>query len=310
MSRVNDALARRKAGGVLGENPATERKLVEVADELWPAERPVTPAHPEMASADILQQEFAAHPPLELALEDRRSTAGREAPEQVSVGKLVLNASIGPAFVEQYRRLAARLYLAQAEHGTRTVMVTSALVGEGKTLTASNLALTLSESYKKRVLLIDADLRRPGVHQVFQIPNLAGLNDGVRSTEERKVPVLRLTEHLSILTAGRPDPDPMSVLASERMRRVLADASRSFDWVILDTPPVALLSDAHLLASLVDTVVLVVKSASTPLRATRLAVEAVGRERIMGVVLNCADETQPMTAYEYYGGQQADIVAR
>jgi protein-tyrosine kinase len=213
-----------------------------------------------------------------------------------------LSASAGdPTATEQYRRVAGRLYLAQAEHGTRVVMVTSAMPGEGKTLTSTNVALTLAESYKRQVLLIDADLRRPWVHEMFKVPNLSGLNDGLRSAEDHKIPLLRLTDNLSILTAGRPDRDPMSVLSSDRMRRVLQEASARFDWVIIDTPPVALLTDAHLLASLVDAVVLVVQAGKTPLAAINKAVEAVGRERILGVVLNRADHATVYHAYDYYG---------
>ena len=78
-----------------------------------------------------------------------------------------------PASREQYRRLAATLHHAQAEHGLKVVMVASAVPGEGKTLTATNLALTLSESYQRRVLLIDADLRRPSLHDDVQVPNTA-----------------------------------------------------------------------------------------------------------------------------------------
>ena len=203
--------------------------------------------------------------------------------------------------VEQYRRLAARLLMAQAEKGTRLVMITSAFPAEGKTLTSANLALTLSESYKRKVLLIDGDLRRPSIHSLFRVPNVTGLNDGLQVGEDRKIPVLHYTENLSILTAGRPDSDPMSVLSGERMRRVLDEAKQQFDWVIVDTPPVALLSDAHLLSSLVDTVLLVVHSGRTPLPALKTAIQAVGRERVLGVVLNRADVRMAGAAYDYYG---------
>ncbi len=164
--------------------------------------------------------------------------------------------------VEQYRRLAARLHLAQAEHGIKVVMIASALPQEGKTLTAANLALTLSESYHRNVLLIDGDLRRPSVHEVFKIPNLTGLNDGVKSETERKVPLVHWSECLTLVTAGRPDPDPMRVLSSGRMKKVIAEAGAKFDWVIIDTPPVGLLTDASLFAAMVDTVVLVVQAAA------------------------------------------------
>jgi protein-tyrosine kinase len=209
--------------------------------------------------------------------------------------------------VEQYRRLAARLYLAQGEDRIRIVMVTSAMPGEGKTLTAANLALTLSESYRRQVLLVDADLRRPCIHELFQVPNLTGLNDGLKSDVDRKVPIIRITDHLTILTAGRPESDPMSTLASDRMRRVLEEAGSTFDWVIVDTPPVGLLSDARLMASLVDTVLLVVRAGSTPTQAIRSAADAVGRDRILGVVLNRAESNGPGAtyAYEYYGKSRA-----
>ena len=216
--------------------------------------------------------------------------------------KLIGAATTGP-YVEQHRRLAGRLLMAQAERGTRVVMITSALPGEGKTLTAANLALTLSESYKRSVLLVDADLRRPSIHQVLQIGNASGLNDGLRDAG-RRLPLIRLTEHLSVLTAGRPEADPMSVLSGDRMTRVIHEAAQRFDWVIVDTPPVALLTDAHLLSGLVDAAVLVIQTGRTPLAAIKTAVQAVGRERILGVVMNRADDAVHAAAYEYYGNYE------
>ena len=210
--------------------------------------------------------------------------------------------------IEQYRRLAARLHVAQSEQKARVIMVTSALPGEGKTLSAANLALTLSESYRRQVLLIDADLRRPCVHDIFRLPNLGGLNDGVRSDAYRKVPLIKVTEHLTVLTAGRPDPDPMSVLSSNRMRQVIEEAGSTFEWVIVDTPPIGMLSDAHLLTSLVDTVLLVVEAAETPLDAIRSAVDVIGRDRILGVILNKADDALPHVryGYDYYNEYRAE----
>jgi capsular exopolysaccharide synthesis family protein len=215
------------------------------------------------------------------------------------IEKLTLGAH-DPASVEQYRRLAARLLMAQAEKGTRLVMVTSAIAGEGKTLTSSNLALTLSESYKRSVLLIDGDFRRPTIHEVFNVPNVTGLNDGLRVPAERKIPLLSYTEKLTLLTAGRPDGDPMSVLSGEQMRRVLAEAAKRFEFVIIDTPPVALLPDAHVLANLVDGVLLVVESGRSPLPALKKAIDAVGRARVMGVVLNRATTDVHGGNYYYY----------
>ena len=154
----------------------------------------------------------------------------------------------GHASVEQYRRLAATLHHAQADRGIRVVMVTSALPGEGKTLTATNLALTLSESYRRSVLLIDADLRRPLLHDTFQLPNVSGLSDGLKSGSERP-----LTRHRDFARAFRccpedsPSPIPMAGLTSERCADSSSKRRERYDWVILDTPPVGLLPDANLL---------------------------------------------------------------
>src|SRR5205809_576306 len=116
--------------------------------------------------------------------------------------------------VEQYRRLAAALHHTQLERDTKVLMITSASPGEGKTLTATNLALTLSESYRRNVLLIDADLRRPSIHQMFQLPNVLGLSDGLHSMTEEKLSLIQVSDTLTVLLAGRPDPDPISGLTS------------------------------------------------------------------------------------------------
>lgn len=202
--------------------------------------------------------------------------------------KTVMARNMPAAAVEQYRKLAAALHHAQAQHGTKVVMMASTLAGEGKTLTATNLALTLSESYRRRVALIDADLRRPTVHDMFGLPNVSGLNDVLSAQGEASCEIFEVSPSLSVLTAGRPNPDPISGLTSERMRRIVTAASREFDWVILDTPPVGLLPDAGLLANMVDTVVLIVGAGRAQYRMVHRTVEAIGRNRIFGVVLNRA----------------------
>jgi protein-tyrosine kinase len=228
-------------------------------------------------------------------------TPVRLTPDAAFVEKLVLNGNVGSLAVEQYRRAAAILHHAQREQNVRVVMVASALPGEGKTLTSINLALTISESYQRNVLLIDADLRRPMIHQVLGIKNRSGLSGALKAPDERKVSVSVISKTLSVLTAGRPDPDPMSGLISDRMRRVLEDARERFDWVVIDTPPVALLPDANLLAAMVDAALLVVSASSTPYPAVERAINALGRERIAGVVLNRADMKTLDADYGYYG---------
>ena len=218
--------------------------------------------------------------------------------------KTVVHSEVSPIAREQYRRLGATLHHVQAERGLKAILVASALAEEGKTLTAVNLALTLSESYRRRVLLVDADLRRPSVHQVFGFENIVGLADALAAKEERRLPILAVSSRLSVLPAGRPTSDPMEALTSSRMLKILDEASSVFDWIIIDTPPVGLLTDANLLAAMVDGAVFVVSAGRTPCAVVQKAVEALGRDRILGVILNRVDEASAMPGdyyYRYYG---------
>jgi protein-tyrosine kinase len=213
--------------------------------------------------------------------------------------RLVVSPSADPILVEQFRRLAATLYQAQTANGTKTVLISSASPGDGKTLTAINLALILSESYRRRVLLVDADLRRPSIRDVSGFPNVIGLADGLKAKTEQKLTVFQLTPHLSLLPAGRPEPDPMGSLTSERMRRILTDAANSYEWVILDAPPVGTVADASILADMVDAALLVIRAGRSECGLTQKAIEALGRDRILGVLLNGA-EGVAAKPYAYY----------
>jgi protein-tyrosine kinase len=235
----------------------------------------------------------------------RAPAAGPDALDMETSEKLVTSGEVAQVAVEQYRKLATTLHQAQATGNMKIIMVASAMAGEGKTLTAANLALTLSESFRRNVLLIDADLRRPSVHKMFQIANATGLIDGLRSEKEEKLNLVKVTPYLTVLPAGRPDADPMGGLASDRMKQILNDASARFDWVVIDTPPVVLLSDANVLAEMVDGVVLVVRAGLTPVRLIQRAVESLDRQRIVGVVLNRVAEMN--MAYKYSDYYAANV---
>ena len=212
-------------------------------------------------------------------------------------GKIVADSRMSATSREQYRKLAAALHHAQNAKGLKVVMIASAATGEGKTLTAANLGLTFSESYRRKVLVIDADLRRPNLHAVFGIDGSPGLSEGLAQHGDG-VRVTNLSSRLAILPAGQPSADPMAGLTSDRMRRVLDEARESFDWIIIDTPPITLLPDANLLAAMVDGTVMVVRASVTPFSLVNRALEAVGRSHVIGVVLN--QSTEPTEASGYY----------
>jgi capsular exopolysaccharide synthesis family protein len=217
--------------------------------------------------------------------------------------RLVIPNGAPHTMIEEYRKLAAALHHAQLAHGTRVIMVTSASPGEGKTLTASNLALTLSQSYQRHVLLIDADLRKPTVHEVFAVENAAGLIDALQDAPEksdRHVPLVQVSTRLELLLSGGVTPDPMSLLTSDALRALLKDAAETFDWVIVDTPPAAFLPDCNLMSSAVDAALIVVRAFVTPYPLVQRVVEAVGHEKVLGIVLNHAEQS-PSSGYYGYG---------
>jgi capsular exopolysaccharide synthesis family protein len=220
----------------------------------------------------------------------------------LSSEKLIVHEQTGRACIEQYRRVAAMLHQLQEERGTKVLMVASAQPGEGKTLTSANLALTLSESYRRRVLLIDADLRRPSLSALFRLPSLGGLSDRLKGNGQGPLRVLELSERLALLPGGNPDADPMAGLTSGRMEQILAQASASYDWIILDTPPVALQPDASLLAGMVEAILFVIGAGTTRSAVIQHAVETIGRDKIVGVVLNRIEDSELDEAayYNYY----------
>jgi capsular exopolysaccharide synthesis family protein len=183
-----------------------------------------------------------------------------------------------------YCRLAAQLLQIQQARVLTSVMIASALPGEGKSLTAAILARALSEAYGKRVVLIDADLRRPSLHWLFGIRNSPGLNDCLAG--HTPVRPVRLSSTLCVVPAGSPEANPLERLSSSRLRDLLAEQAQRFDWVVIDVPPLAACPDAGLLARLVDGVLVVIKAGQTRLAEVESAVTALGRERVVGVVLN------------------------
>ena len=214
--------------------------------------------------------------------------------------KVVVSREMTPVASEQYRRLAATLHSLQLERATKILMVSSAAPQEGKTLTITNLALTLSEAYDRRVLLVDADLRRPAVHEALGLSNERGFAHVLRG-DAGSLPLRQLSHNLTVLTAGQLNASaPMAELTSERFAAVIGQLAAEFDWVLIDTPPAGLLPDAQLVARVADAIVFVIGAGSTPHRLVQRALEALG-DRVVGVVLNRVEQRR-MAAVDYYEG--------
>ena len=212
--------------------------------------------------------------------------------------RCVASSDADPVLLEQFRRMAAVLHNAQATNGVRAIMLTSAAQGDGKTSTALNLALVLSESYQHKVLLIDADLRRPSLGGMLELSDGPGLGEALKAQTDQKLSVMQITPTFTLLPGGRPDPDPMRGLTSPRMRHILEEAREQFDWVIVDAPPMGPAADAQFLADMVDAVVFVIRAGHTQHADVDKAISNLGRERILGIVLNGVEQ---VPGQAYYG---------
>ena len=297
MSRIDEALNR--ASGALGQPSDSKRHPSgDVPLEKYPAEAPQREWPRETSRSGVEQRRVQLPRSLPQGAPDAAQ------PPLDSNARLVTSTAdfVG---VEQYRRLAASLHDAQSTQGLKVVTITSALPRDGKTLTAVNLALTLSESYARRVLLIDADLRRPAVHQVLGIRNRVGLNELLHG-EVQELPLITLSPTLSVLTSGGSRSSPLAGLSSARMGTLLDECASRFDWVLLDMPPVGLLADAQILGRLTGAVILVIRAGATPYALVERAIAQIGRESIVGTVLNGVVEERSSYARAYYGDYHRD----
>jgi protein-tyrosine kinase len=290
VSRIDEALRRmrEREGGTHpetgGDSPFVPAWTVSTQEHHPPSGGPVAVATPE----PLPRRRDGSHAVRNGGL--RFASEWRE--------RLVGGSQSDPTLVEQFRRLAATLHHAHHANGLRSLMVTSAAPNDGKTLTSVNLGLALAESYRYSVLLVDADLRRPSLQTLMDLGGDVGLSEALRAPLEQPLALVPLTPRLTLLPAGQPIANSIEALTSPRMQQILEEAATRFDWVLLDAPPVGSVTDAHLLSRLVGTTLFVIHAGKTPYGEVQSAIDALGRERILGVVLNAAEVTQ---ADGYYG---------
>lgn len=187
---------------------------------------------------------------------------------------------------EAYRSLAANLQFAYADRQLQTIGITSAAEGEGKSTTVANLAVALAQS-GRRVIAIDADLRRPGLHTIFGVSRDQGLTDVLRG-QESELPLQDTgAAGVRVLASGAVAANPLEVLASRRFDQVLALARAQADFVVVDTPPAGALADVAVIAPRLEGMLLVVSAGHTKRDLARRAREQLERvnANLLGVVL-------------------------
>jgi capsular exopolysaccharide synthesis family protein len=216
---------------------------------------------------------------------------------------------------ESYRSLVANIQFANVDNPPKVVLITSPTPSEGKTLTTGNLAITMARSDKK-TLLVDCDLRRPSQHRLFSQTREPGLSDylitmpvehpgGVREeTPAILNGIIRETEvdNLYLVTCGQIPPNPIALFASERMKQLIETWREEYDVIFFDSPPLLSVADTSILASEVDTVIMVVQAGQTKRQAAQNAIEILGKigQEPFGVILNDIDFSKHYGSYYYY----------
>lgn len=325
MSRLHRAVEKAEREGLLEwTQPLDQRTRRGADDERRAAAAAVRETGPEVA-ADVPAPSTPPEPPREPFLRaaadrwpahDWDAEAGPDpapAPAAPWLDGIEVDALAGiglnPIFVaatepgspaaEQYRLLQTRLEARDGARRTQVLLVTSPSLGDGKTTTSANLALTMAREFQQRVVLVEADLRRPSLAAQFGLQVEGGLVDVLLGGLSLDDALVQIPGHqLTLLPAGAEAARSTELVASSMMPRVLDLLRARFDRIVIDTTPVAL-ADTHVLARLADGVLVVVRSGITPRPALERALASIDRERLLGIVLNEVDDAPG--AYSYPG---------
>jgi receptor protein-tyrosine kinase/non-specific protein-tyrosine kinase len=216
---------------------------------------------------------------------------------------LVMMNGNSTAVTEEYKKLKSMVVkLTRKDQFKNTLMVTSAMRDEGKSITALNLAMTLAQEYDSTVLLVDADLRKPSLSRYLRISPSVGLSDCLlKGIDVGKALIRTGIGKLVVLPAGKTAANPVELLLSEKMKDLVKELKQRYGdrYVIFDTPPVLPFAEVHSLASLVDGVLFVIREGHAPLSSIKGALEMLKDTPVLGSVLNCASLN---TANGYYYG--------
>lgn len=201
---------------------------------------------------------------------------------------------------EAYRSLRSNIEYSSFDDEYRVIVVTSSVPGEGKSTTSGNLAIALAQSGNS-VLLVDCDMRKPSIHKKFKISNAAGTAELLLRKKSFEEVANNYNENLTIITAGKIPPNPSEMLASRAMTAFIEEMKKEFKYIILDTPPLQAVTDAQVLSTKADGVLLIVRAGSTKREMVFNSVDLIKKVqgKVIGTVLNGVENKK--NNYYYYG---------
>jgi len=274
---------------------------------------PATIAVPIIESENAVRAEPAVEPGIEEPLPTEVEICSADKFDLTNASRQIKSVLDPLTLVgEQFRLLRSRLGLLQKQRGVKTVLVTSSVPEEGKTFIASGLAGVFAQEPGKRVVLIDADMRKPKSGWNFGLNGSSGsmgLSEVLSGKQDfHGALFMSLNPQFYFMPSGPLPTNPSELLSTRNLERTLQIAAESFDWIIIDSPPVLALSDTTLLTPLCDTVIMVVRANSTASKLVLDAINRIGRERISGIVLNRQKQAGSSRYYYkyYYRGSKRD----
>ncbi len=299
MSRIHEVLNKAERDGTarrIRGNGGAALEAMEPSTADAPASEPITMAPAALRDVAPVHA-FNGHSGAPFATEP----AGTREITGVHLDPLLIAGTAPRSFAaEEYRTLRTRIAQSETGRAVRTIAITSAAKGDGKSVSAANLALTMAQEFQRRVVLVDGDLRHPRIHHLLGLSDGVGLADVLTATADLDSALLFLPEHnLTVLPAGLPPSRPAELLSSAAMRRVIETLRQRFDRIVVDLPPATPLADVEILSPLVDGVVLIVRAGVTRKPAIERALGAVNRTKVLGMVLNDSIPENDATYREY-----------
>jgi protein-tyrosine kinase len=297
MSRIHEAL--KKAEQERANAQATTSEIATIPRETATATR-TSELSDLVPEADSFRS--AAHLGDFLRFDDLRTNCAHPTWHLDPSVNVFFNPNLSSHGAEQFRTLRSRLYQLRSNQTLKTLLVTSAIPGEGKTFVTTNLAQAIVRQPDRRALIIDADLRRARLHLPLGAPTSPGLTDYLRSEADEMAVIQHGQEgNLCFIAGGSEVTDPSELLSNGRLRKLIDRLAPAFDWVILDSPPCVPVADASMLADMVDGVLLVVRAGSTPSAVAERARQELQGKNVVGVVLNAVDEASVHGSQYYHG---------
>jgi protein-tyrosine kinase len=205
---------------------------------------------------------------------------------------------------ELFKALRTSILFPGSGQPPKTILVTSALPGDGKSFVTSNLAISIAQGVEEHVLLIDGDIRRPSIHQRFGFDHVSGLSDYLVEGDDL-APLLLKTpiDKLIILPSGVPPSNPTELMSSKKMRSLLEEVKSRYDdrFILIDSPPPSMAAETNAISQYVDGVIVVARAGKTPRDAIADTIDRIGREKMIGLVLNQAERS----SMKYYGYEKS-----